>query len=73
MIDRAMANRAADTLAVVIAAIMEEAVDVAIRTPRRFTAYHDMADVLASAGEDVVRLAAAMAVIVRRSGEPDPG
>jgi hypothetical protein len=70
MVDRAAASRGADTLAVAIAAIMEDTVGEAIRTPKDLRGYGAKAKALAKAGDDIACLAAAMEVLVRR-GEED--
>ena len=66
MIDRAIASHGADALANAIAAIMEDSLDTAIRSPKDLGGYGAKAKTLASAGEDIARLAGAMAVLARR-------
>jgi hypothetical protein len=66
MVDRVTASQGADALAVAIAEIMEDTMDGAIRTPKDLRAYSARAKDLASAGDDIARLAAAMSVLARR-------
>lgn len=69
MIDRTKARQAIDTLAVAISAIMEDSIDIAIRGASDLSGYAAKARTLASAGEDIVRLADAMEVLARHGAK----
>ena len=67
MIDREMAEEAIETISVAIAAIVEDAHELAVSRRGSLAEYAMAAAELGAAGLDVATLAAAMKIFVRRA------
>jgi hypothetical protein len=69
MIEPELSLEALQAISTAIGEIMEDCVDRAISMAPTVHSYSNTADLLHQAGQDIASLAAAMEVLVRRSGD----